>query len=225
MKLHWLQHVPFEGLGIIEEWAVSREMPISGTRLYADEPLPEPGLFDWLVVMGGPMGIHDHGDYPWLTEEKALIRKAIDAGTTVVGICLGAQLIADVLGARVYPGPQKEIGWFPIHRTAGAPDWLAETLTAFHWHGDTFDLPEGATHLASSDACKNQGFIYHDRVVGLQFHLESTQQSVEELIENCSHELTEGPYIQSASQIRAAYTNLSGINDAMSRLLDALPRP
>ncbi len=193
MKLHYLQHVPFEGLGIIENWAVSNGFEISCTRLFADEKLPDIGSFDWLVVMGGPMGIYDHEAHPWLMAEKQLIKNTIDAGKTVLGICLGAQLIADVLGAKVYPGPQKEIGWFPLQ---GSNPLLPETLTAFHWHGDTFEIPKGATHLASSAACKNQGFIYNGRVVGLQFHLETTPQSMEALIENCGDEL---PNVDAAS--------------------------
>jgi GMP synthase-like glutamine amidotransferase len=222
MELHYLKHVPFEGLGSIEEWAASCEMQITCTRLYAGEHPPSPSGFDWLVIMGGPMGIHDHGEHPWLVEEKAFIRESSEAGKTVVGICLGAQLIADVLGAKVYPGPHKEIGWFPIHRTEGAPEWLPETLTAFHWHGDTFDLPEGATRLASSAACQTQGFIYRDRVVGLQFHLESTHQSVEALIQNCGHELVEAPYIQSAEQMRIGLSNIPAINAVMDNLLNNL---
>ena len=225
MKLHYLQHVPFEGPGFIEEWAAFRKMQITGTRLYADESPPAPSEFDWLVILGGPMGVHDRDKHPWLVEEKAFIREAVDARKTVVGICLGAQLIADVLGAAVYPGPHREIGWFPLRRAPDAPEWIPEELTAFHWHGDTFDLPENAIRLASSDACNNQGFIYRDRVLGLQFHLESTRQSVEALIEHCAGDLTEeGLYIQSALQIRSAYSNLSSINAAMSQLLDVLPR-
>lgn len=225
MRLHWLQHVPFEGLGCIEEWATSRDMQITGTRLYAGENLPSTSDFDWLVIMGGPMGIHDQGIHPWLIEEKAFIRETLEAGKTVIGICLGAQLIADVLGARVYPGPHKEIGWFPLRRAPEAPAWIPEELTAFHWHGDTFDLPDHSIRLASSDACRNQGFVYRDRVVGLQFHLESTHRSVENLIENGADELADGLYIQSADQIRSACSNLSTINTAMFLLLDRLLQP
>ncbi len=224
MKLHCLQHVPFEGLGYIEEWAEFRDIEISWTRLFAEERPPAPAAFDWLVIMGGPMGIHDHCNYPWLAEEKDFIKASIDAGKTVVGICLGAQLIADVLGARVYPGPHKEIGWFPIRRDPDAPAWLPDELTVFHWHGDTFDLPEGAVRLASSDACENQGFIFGDRVVALQFHMECSRDSVEALVENCAGELVEGPYIQTAMQIRSSFDKLTTINVALSRLLDELPK-
>ena len=196
MKLHWLQHVPFEGLGIIEKWTETNGFEISCTRLFASEQLPEIETFDWLVVMGGPMGIYDYEDHPWLPEEKQFIKMAIDADKTVLGICLGAQLIADVLDAKVYPGPQKEIGWFPIQRTEGAPKIIPDELTAFHWHGDTFEIPDDAVRLASSEACKNQGFVYNDRVIALQFHLETTPESMEALIENCGDEL---PNVDAAS--------------------------
>ncbi len=126
MRLHWLQHVPFEGLGITDTWARERGVEVSRTRLYDGEELPEPGRFDRLVVMGGPMGIYDHTDHPWLVAEKGFIRQAIVDGKTVLGICLGAQLLADVLGATVRPGPHKEIGWFPIRRADAAPEWFPD---------------------------------------------------------------------------------------------------
>jgi len=225
MKLHYLQHVPFEGLGYIEEWAAFREMQATCTRLYAGDSLPPIESFDWLVIMGGPMGIYDHQEHPWLVDEKTFLRNSIEAGKTVVGICLGAQLIADVLGAKVYPGAHKEIGWFSVRRNREAPEWIPDEFTAFHWHGDTFDLPRGTIPLGSSDACANQGFIYQDRVIALQFHLESTHQSIEALIENCPDELVDGPYIQTAMQIRSSYSELTAMNVVLSELLDQLPKP
>ncbi|NNJ70108.1 MAG: type 1 glutamine amidotransferase [Kiritimatiellales bacterium] len=225
MRLHWLQHVPFEGLGIIEEWASNQQAEISCTRLYEGDPLPSTGSFDWLVVMGGPMGIYDHDEHPWLVQEKAFIRQAIDAGKTVLGICLGAQLIADALGARVYPGPQKEIGWFPVRRPKDAPHMIPDELTVFHWHGDTFDIPEGAVQLAVSEPGINQGFVYNDRAVALQFHMETTPESMEALIEHCGHELTDAPFIQTAEEMREGVPHMVKINAAMTALLDALPIP
>jgi GMP synthase (glutamine-hydrolysing) len=222
MRLHWLQHVPFEGLGFIREWAALRRVQITGTRLYAGEHLPSSLSADGLVIMGGPMGIHDHDEHPWLVEEKAFIREMIEAGLPVIGICLGAQLIADALGAEVYPGPHKEIGWFTLQRAPEAPDWIPAEFTAFHWHGDTFDLPADATLLASSDACRHQGFVYRDRVVGLQFHLESTHQSIEALITNCGDELVEAPYIQSDEQMRRGCSNIAATNTIMNNLLNKL---
>ena len=140
----------------------------------------------------------------------------------MVGICLGAQLMADALNARVYPGPQKEIGWFPITRTDHAPMLLPEQMTVFHWHGDTFEIPDGATRIASSSACENQGFIYKNHVVALQFHMETTLDGMESLISNCGHELVDLPYVQSAEAIRAGADNIHTMHRAMERLLDSL---
>ncbi len=201
MKLHYLQHVPFEGIGIIESWAKAKGFEISCTRLFTGEALPTIGSFDWLVVMGGPMGIYDHEVHPWLAEEKQFIKEAIDAEKTILGICLGAQLIADVLGA---------------------PSVLPEKLVAFHWHGDTFDCPAGATRLASSEACANQGFVYNQHIVALQFHLETTPQSMDALIENCADELVDAPFIQSAEEMRKQLPNLGNIHAAMTHLLDQI---
>ena len=222
MKLHYLQHVPFEGLGYIETWAKTHDIEISCTRLFAAEALPEHDTFDWLVVMGGPMGIYDHDEHLWLAGEKVFIRQAIDDKKTVLGICLGAQLMADVLGAKVYPGPCKEIGWFPIQRSEGAPQMIPENPIVFHWHGDTFDIPEGAVKLATSAPGINQGFVYNGNAIGLQFHMETTPQSMEALIENCGHELVDAPHIQTAEQMRAGLSNLPTINAALANLLNTL---
>lgn len=223
MKLHWLQHVPFEGLGYIEDWAEEQGFSISCTRLYEEEDeFPDVDDFDWLIIMGGPMGIFDYNDYPWLTDEKEFVETAIDEEKTVIGICLGAQLMADVLGANVYPGPEKEIGWFPITRSPGAPDLVPEELTVFHWHGDTFDTPDGAVPLAVSEPGINQGFVYKDQAVALQFHMEIADHGMEALIQECGHELVDAPYIQSADEMKAGLSNIPAVNGAMKNLLDAL---
>lgn len=210
---------------MIEDWAKARSAELSVSQLFNNDPLPDLGSFDWLVVMGGPMGIYDYAEHPWLVAEKEFIRAAIDAGKIVLGICLGAQIIADVLGAKVYPNTQKEIGWFPIKRATGAPNLIPEQLTVFHWHGDTFDIPDGAIHLASSEACKNQGFIYGNRVVALQFHMETTAASMEALMLKCGHELIDATFIQTADQMRAGLPNFGKINATMKQLLDQLLRP
>ena len=131
------------------------------------------------------MSANDDAKYPWLTAEKQFIKKAIDSDKIVIGVCLGAQLIAAALGAKVYRNKYKEIGWFDITPAKDAKktilaDCFAATQTAFHWHGDTFDLPNRAIHLASSDACKNQGYIIDGCVIGFQFHLETTVDSAKD---------------------------------------------
>ncbi len=228
MQIHYFQHVPFEGPGCIAQWAEQKGHTLASTRFYNDYTLPEMDTFDWLVVMGGPMSTYDEDRIPWLKPEKRFIRETIDAGKIVIGICLGAQLIADALGARVYPGLHREIGWFPIELT---PDgrkskifsFLPDRFTCFHWHGDTFDIPEGAQHTAQSDATRNQAFVFDERVVGLQFHLESTPESVADIVFNCAGEVVPDRFMQSVDMLKAAGPeHLDMMNAAMFGILDRL---
>lgn len=226
MRVHWLQHVPFEGLGSIEPWLADNGHDVSMTRLHAGEKPPPTDDFDWLIVMGGPMNIYEQAEYPWLIEEKLCIRRAIKAGRRVLGICLGAQLIADVLQARVFTNDQREIGWFSVDLTTEAVrlpifSGFPPSFEAFHWHGDSFGIPEGASHTAQSQACAHQAFVYGDRVVGLQFHLETTAASARALIEHCGHELEAAmPYVQSAEAMLADAARFSRLNGLMDQLLE-----
>ncbi len=228
MRIHYIQHVPFEGPASIRLWADRHGHDQTSTRVYEKPDFPGVDSLDWLVIMGGPMGVYDELQYSWLIAEKQLIRNAIDVGKTVVGICLGAQLIAEVLGATVFSNKHKEIGWFPVELTpagsaSGLFGFLPDRFTAFHWHGDTFTLPQGAVHLAKSKACENQAFLYGNNVLGLQFHLESTPQSVKDLAQNCCNEIQPGPYIQTKEQILSASADqYRRINDVMFGILDRL---
>jgi GMP synthase-like glutamine amidotransferase len=206
MKALILQHVPFEGPGSIEHWLRARDATIQYSRFYQSCTLPDIATVDLVIAMGGPMSVNDEAQYPWLKAEKAFIREAVRRGLPVVGICLGAQLIASALGASVHANGEKEIGWFPIEATASAPAAFRfpARATVFHWHGETFALPVGAIHLASSAACTNQAFQLGKNVIGLQFHLETTPATAELLLQNCGHELIDATYIQSAQTIRAA---------------------
>ena len=226
MRLHCIQHVPFEDMANIEVWAKNKGFRVSRTLLYEGEELPLLSAFDLLVVMGGPMSVHDEAQYPWLKREKKFIRQAMATGKMVLGICLGAQLIAHALGANVTKNPQKEIGWFPVKLTPEARNapvfqGIPEELMAFHWHGDTFEIPKGAVHIASSEACVNQAFVL-GRIYGLQFHLESSRDSIERLIKNCGDELTHGKYIQDAEKIRSGMGYLKETGVALSLLLDRI---
>jgi GMP synthase (glutamine-hydrolysing) len=227
MKIHYLQHVPFEGLASIEPWAKSKGHSLSATRFYNNEPLPNVEDIDWLIIMGGPMNIYEESKYPWLAQEKRFIEQAIENEKIILGICLGSQLIADALGAKVFPNQDKEIGWFPIELTSEEQtpqvfNFLPNQFTVFHWHGDTFDLPDGATRIAKSEGCENQAFAYGERVIGLQFHLESTKGSVQKILENCSDEIVEGRYIQKPDEMLSQEDNFRQINEAMHGILDRL---
>jgi GMP synthase-like glutamine amidotransferase len=143
MKIHYLQHVPFEDLANIESWARSRDHDLSKTLLFAGDSLPRMPDFDWLIIMGGPMNIHEEDRYPWLAKEKEFIHQAIASDKIVLGICLGAQLMADVLGGKVRKNVHREIGWFPVKlmpESRASPIFrvLPEEFMALHWHGDTF---------------------------------------------------------------------------------------
>jgi GMP synthase (glutamine-hydrolysing) len=229
MKVHVFQHVPFEDLAGMEPWLLHRGHTITVTRMWTSDVLPDPEMTDCLIVMGGPMGAYDDTKYPWLRAEKLWIEKAIPHGKPILGICLGAQIVASVLGARVFPHTHKEIGWYPVTPTAaGATSpWLQSarggSFTAFHWHGDTFDLPRGSVHLARTAACENQAFSYGDHVLGLQYHVDSTEESIGKLIANCADDLTEGPYVQTEEQIRKGLAvHLDPLSSCRSHLLRAL---
>lgn len=177
--------------------------------------------------MGGPMGIYDTNEFPWLSDEKKFISKAIKDNKTVLGICLGSQLIADILGSKVFSNNQKEIGWFDIKLTEQAKNNMLTNsfdpeFTAFHWHGDTFDLPENSTQLFYSEACRNQGYIYKEKVLGIQFHFEVTEKTLIEMVENGQAELIENTYIQSAEQILKSTEYIKINNQRMFQLLENL---
>ena len=175
------------------------------------------------------MSANDEEAYPWMATEKRLIAQAIASSKVVLGICLGAQLIASSLGAKVYDNPEREIGWFPIERVQGVtPATISylfpPQLEVFHWHGETFELPPGADHLARSAACEIQAFSFGERVVGLQFHLETTIDGARGLIENCRDGLTPGRWVQSESEILGTPERFRRINQAMSNVLDHLEK-
>jgi GMP synthase-like glutamine amidotransferase len=177
MRAHYLQHVPFEGLGSIAPWLNDNDYETTSTGFFQSTELPDPDAIDVLIVMGGSMSANDERLFPWLVAEKAFLRHFIQSGKPLLGICLGAQLIASALGARLFSNRFKEIGWFPVHRVEAA-DVNAFSFPAatevFHWHGETFDLPQGARLIGANDACRHQAFQVGDSVIGFQFHLETT---------------------------------------------------
>jgi GMP synthase (glutamine-hydrolysing) len=198
-----LLHVPHEGIGTIGDALGRVEIPVDVVELFREQPREfHPSLHDGLIVMGGPMNVDETDRYPYLADEVRWIRQAIEADRPVLGVCLGSQLLAKALGARVYPNPVKEIGWYDVELTDAAKgdQLLAEcsrTETVFLWHGDTFDLPAGAVQLARSQQCENQAFRFGPAAYGLQFHLEVTPEIISSWLGepgNCG-ELDELDYI------------------------------
>jgi GMP synthase-like glutamine amidotransferase len=207
-KIECFMHVSFEGPGTILNWVGEKGYKLHYTRFYEGDKLPDQLDADMLIIMGGPMNVFDFHIHPWMEDEIEWVCNFIKTGKPVLGICLGAQIIASALGEEVYPGPHKEIGWHNLQFLPSLGDYkiftdLPASRKVFHWHGDTFHIPEEATRIASSLAFPNQGFIYGNHVVALQFHLEATPESVMQLVDNCRDELVEGPHIQSETDILA----------------------
>jgi GMP synthase-like glutamine amidotransferase len=227
MRLHWLQHADFEDLGCIAPALVAGGHEVRGTRLYAGELPPGPEAYDGLIVMGGPMNIYEYDAHPWLREEKVAIRAALDAGRRVLGICLGAQLVADVLGAPTTRNGHSEIGWFDLRlgeegkrspMFAGFP----QAFTAFHWHGDTFAIPAGGRSLMASEACANQAYALRTdsgaQVAGIQFHLEVTAANARVWFQH--EQPAPARYVQSPARILGELDHFAQNNRLMLTLLD-----
>ncbi len=225
MRVHWLQHAEHEDLGCIAPWLALRGHSVSCTRLQRGEAIPEPDAYDWLIVLGGPMNIYQHAAYPWLVPEKQAIRAALNADKRLLGICLGAQLLADQLGGPVTGNADPEIGWHAVTlssagREAAAFRNFPDTFTAFHWHGDTFTLPLGSPPLMASAACANQAFTQGPRVAGIQFHLEVTAANARDWF---AHERPAASrYVQAPDEILAALPNFAENNRLMLKLLENL---
>ncbi len=185
MKILVIMHVESEGPGTLGTFFEGLNAEIHTIRLYAGHSLPaDPREFDAVVSMGGPMNVYEEDEYPFLKDETLFLRKAVDADLPVMGICLGAQMIAKAAGALVTKSPEEEVGWGNVRLTeAGRRDLLLrglpETFDVLQWHGDMFHIPDGGVLLASSGPCPHQAFRYRN-AFGLQFHLEVTREILEE---------------------------------------------
>ena len=221
MNVHSLEHDPLDGPGIVRDWAGERGCALVRTALHAGDALPPLDAVGLLVIMGGPMSVHQHRDFPWLPAEKKFIAAAIGAGKPVLGICLGAQLLADVLGGKVFQNAEKEIGWHPLRIIDRAPPFahFPETLTVMHWHGDTFTLPAGARRVAESEATANQAFVFGEKIVALQFHIEIESLSAADL---ASLKTPPGRWVQTREQMLATPADLPATRAAFFALLDDL---
>lgn len=227
LQIRCFMHVPFEGPGIILHWIRENRHLIEFTRFYDGDALPSVTDVDLLLVMGGSMNLYDYHVYPWLSEEVDWVAGFIRSGKPVLGICLGAQIIAAALGAEVYPGKRKEIGWHNVQFLPSLGEFrIWESLPAarkvLHWHGDTFSIPGGAVRIAESNAFPNQGFIFNERVIALQFHLETTLVSLRELVDNCRADLQPGDSVQTEAEILSEGKSYLANHNLMFRLLDYL---
>jgi GMP synthase-like glutamine amidotransferase len=226
MNIHYFIHVKEELPGAISHWAQNRGFRESFTRFYLGELPDESFLPDMLVIMGGPMNIYEDDRYPYLVSEKAFIKKAVDAGIMVLGVCLGAQLLADVCGGKVTRNHTTEIGWFPVTLTQeGESSYLFKDITfekpVLHWHGDTFSIPGAGIHLLRSEACEHQAFLLKDRLLGFQFHFEMTPETLDLIIHLDRDSLQKSRWIMSEDEIRKGL-NFTETNHAiLYRILDA----
>lgn len=228
-EIHVLQHVPFEGPATVSDWAADRGVELRIWPVYEGRPLPDPATVSGLLLLGGPMSVHDEGAHPWLRQEKAFVRAVMERRVPVMGICLGAQLIAQSLGAPVTVQPQAEIGWHRLTLTSAARrhrlfrDFPA-ALDVMHWHGETFECPAGMTPVGTTEACANQGFFEPGgRVLGLQCHLEWDAATAARLVEAAAGELdSDSPYVQAPARILHRDAPFDGMRPWAYRLLDRL---
>ncbi|CAN5237797.1 type 1 glutamine amidotransferase [soil metagenome] len=236
MRTLVLQHIACEPPGVFEDVLLERGVELHRVELDQGEPLPDWRGFEAIVAMGGPMSATDDDELPWLTDEKRLIGEAVRAGIPYWGVCLGVQLLAASLGARVYRGPEPEVGLLPVALTPearGDPVFAAapDDLVTLQWHGDTFDLPEEAVRLASSPAYPNQAFR-RGRAYGVQFHLEVSPEmarqwaEVPEYVSSLERMLGPegGPAFLSAIENRAEEMRSAG-RMLFERLLDHVVAP
>lgn len=230
IRIHYLQHVPFENPGSILTWAKENGHIITSTQLYKNHTLPKQQDFHWLVVMGGPMNIYEEEKYPWLAAEKAFIKEVIAASKVVIGLCLGGQLIAHAIGGKVTENPYKEIGWFKVKLSEEARSmplfsFFPQQPVVFQWHGDTFSsLPEDAKCIAESQACKHQAFIYKKKVFGFQYHLENTPSIINDLVENCRDEMVKDIYVQTPEELMGHPEYIEQNNKWMNMFLTELEK-
>ncbi|MFP8965025.1 type 1 glutamine amidotransferase [Pokkaliibacter sp. CJK22405] len=227
MHVQVLQHAPFEDIGNMRHWLAERGAHFHYTRLFDNEPLPPASEPDFLIILGGPMSVHDEATLPWLVPEKAFIAEYLALGKPALGICLGAQLIAVTQNATVNAGKATEIGWFALSSTAGADEagyQLPQGITVMHWHNETFSIPAGAVLLGSTEVCANQGFRLGEKVLGFQFHLELDRPSLEKMIAHEGEELAEqGAYIQTAeAMLNVPDETFHRCDAEMGRVLAAL---
>ena len=197
---------PLEGLGTIKHWLESHQASITYHKFFEDQSIPNIDDYDALIIMGGPMSVNDEEEHSWIPDAVKTIKRAIDSNKKVLGICLGAQLIAKSLGAIVKPNQHREIGLHPISpvKTSNTDVFnFPNPLNVIHWHSQTFDIPINANHIAQSKACSNQGFQIGKNVIGLQFHLELDKDSLKSLVKEFKDQLIQDQYVHNEGRINS----------------------
>jgi GMP synthase-like glutamine amidotransferase len=229
LKVHFSQHLPHEGCGNIGRWLRRRGHAVTRTRFERGETAPSGGWPppDLLIIMGCTLNAHQYRDYPCLLEQRRFTERFLAGGGKVLGICHGAQVLADILGGRVHQNPWHEIGWYPVNKTlAAAQSPLVALPDGQHllcWHGDNFDLPKEAVLLAFSAACPHQAFGYGSQILGLQFHPEIGPGDIDAMIGDCGADFAlNGPWIQTEAEIRRdAALYAAAVEETFGRVLDA----
>jgi len=226
MRLLFLQHDPLDGPGALLEWAELRGHSVEFCLICLGEALPSLESFDLLVSLGGPMGAYEEEIHPWLETEKEYLRQAFSAGKKILGLCLGCQLLAEALGGKAFRHTCKEFGWQPIQPLPPGVPWLGDETPfyAFQWHGDTYSLPPGAVQLARNEATEQQAFIMNGatgaQVLGLQFHLEWTEQMAREALAEPGVAPPPSPFVQSAEEILSDPTLFASGKNRFFTLMD-----
>lgn len=229
MRMHVICHVPFEGPGYIAKWAEERGHALTQSFALCEE-FPPVDEADFLVLMGGPMAADDNEGNPWLLAEKRYVISAVERGTTVLGVCLGAQIVAEAAGGQVARNDEPEIGWYPVTLThAGQEDPVfsafPDGLVVGHWHGDTFELPLGVAPTLTSEATFNQAFsLMGGRIVGLQFHLEWSEEDLRAVINACPEDFrVKAEWVSSAQEFAdQAAVRVPACQAALFELLDRM---
>lgn len=225
MHIHFILHADFEKPGSIDSWVTKKGYTSSTTSPYKGELLPSNDNFDFLIIMGGPQSPTNLIEFPYLKDEIGFTKKAIEKNKSILGICLGAQIIGEALGAKTDRSPHKEVGAFPISLT---PDGLHDPIfkhfpkqfEAMHWHNDMPGVPNGAIILAESLGCPRQVVRYSDKIYGLQCHLEMTPELVKGMLDHCKEDLQPSLYTQKSEHMLA--TDFSDINEKLHFILDKI---
>jgi len=227
MHIHYFQHDHFEDLGYIGDWALAQGFSTSVTRFDLNPVLPEDHEYDWLVVLGGKMGVNDSAEYTWIDAEIKFIEQAVKLGKIVIGICLGSQLVASALRAKVFRNTEPEMGFWPVKVTDDARQdhvfkHFPNELTVMHMHFDTFELPADAVNMANSKITNCQAFRYGKNVFAFQFHFEVTPSNVDVFIKETAQEYVEGQFSQLPEEIKSSAGCCNENNGIFKNVLDEI---